>query len=145
MKKRKKIRVLLVDDEATVRGTAGRVLERRGFHPILAAGGREAMDKLGEHPDVVVLDMKMPGMDGHEALREIKRRDPGLPVIVLTGHGTLDSAKIAHREGAFEYLTKPCDMDLLTMKILDACEERPRLGDAHQEGTHVSPKIRSGE
>lgn len=125
MKKRKKIRVLLVDDEATFRGTTQRVLQRRGFHTILAASGTEAVDKLAENPDVVVLDMKMPGMDGHETLREIKRRDSLLPVIILTGQGTMDSVGRAHGEGAFEYLAKPCDMDLLTMKILDAYRERP--------------------
>ena len=125
MKRKKKIRVLLVDDEATFRGSTARVLERRGFHTILAASADEAMDRLRERPDVVVLDMKMPGKDGHQTLREIKRRDPRLPVIILTGHGTMDSVIKAQREGAFEFLSKPCDMDLLTTKILDAYQEGP--------------------
>lgn len=145
MGKKKKIRVLLVDDEATFRGTTERILQRRGFHTMQAASGEEAMGKLAGRPDVVVLDMKMPGMDGHGALREIKRRDPLLPVIVLTGRGTLDSIDRAQTEGAFEYLAKPCDMDLLTSKILDAYRERPQRADTLAEGGYVVPKISSGE
>ena len=117
----KKISVLMVDDEAQFRATTERILTRKGFRTILAESGEAAIDKLGEAPDVVVLDIKMPGMDGHQVLAEIKKRLPDLPVIMLTGHGDLRSAQESLIQGAFDYLTKPCDIDLLAAKIEDAC------------------------
>ena len=115
-----KIKVLMVDDEAQFRATTERILTRRGFQTIMAASGEEALKKLDEKPDVVVLDIKMPGMDGHETLHEIKKRLPDLPVIILTGHGALPSAREAREKGAFDYLTKPCDIDTLAAKISEA-------------------------
>ena len=119
-----KIKVLMVDDEAQFRATTERILTRRGFETILAESGEEAIEKLGENPDVVVLDIKMPGMDGHDTLREIKRIKPDLAVIMLTGHGALPSAKEALAEGAFDYLAKPCDIDILAAKITEAGKVR---------------------
>lgn len=123
------IRVLMVDDEEQFRATTKKILTRRGFETLLAGSGEAAIDKLNEAPDVVILDIKMPGMDGHQALKEIKKRAPELPVIMLTGHGALPSAREALVEGAFDYLAKPCDMDLLAAKITEAYrhgkKERP--------------------
>lgn len=116
-----KIKVLMVDDEEKFRSTTEKILQRKGFETVLAASGEEAIDKLDEQPDVVILDVKMPGMDGHQALAEIKRRTPALPVIMLTGHGAPPSAKEALDKGAFDYLAKPCDIDILAAKIEDAC------------------------
>jgi len=116
-----KIKVLMVDDEEKFRSTTEKILRRKGFETVLAASGEEAIDKLDEHPDVVILDVKMPGMDGHQALEEIKKRSPDVPVIMLTGHGALPSAKEALDKGAFDYLAKPCDINILTGKIEDAC------------------------
>jgi len=116
-----KIKVLMVDDEEQFRTTTEKILQRKGFDTVLAASGEEAIDKLDEHPDVVILDVKMPGMDGHQALEEIKKRSPDLPVIMLTGHGALPSAKDALDKGAFDYLAKPCDIKILAAKIEDAC------------------------
>jgi DNA-binding response OmpR family regulator len=115
-----KIKVLMVDDEAQFRATTERILKRRGFQTIMAASGEEAIEKLDQNPDVVVLDIKMPGMDGHATLHEIKKRQPALPVIILTGHGALPSAREARDKGAFDYLTKPCDIDTLAAKISEA-------------------------
>jgi CheY-like chemotaxis protein len=117
----KKIKVLMVDDEKQFRTTTEKILQRKGFDTIMAASGEEAIEKLAGHPDVVILDIKMPGMDGHQALREIKKRSPGVPVIMLTGHGARPSAEASREEGAFDYLVKPCDVDLLVAKIKDAC------------------------
>jgi len=114
------ISVLMVDDEARFRATTERILTRKGFRTIMAESGEAAIQKLGEVPDVVVLDIKMPGMDGHQVLAEIKKRLPDLPVIMLTGHGDLQSAQESLTKGAFDYLTKPCDIDLLAAKIEDA-------------------------
>ena len=115
-----KIKVLMVDDEEQFRSTTKKILNKKGFDTILAGSGEEAIEKLKENPDVVILDIKMPGMDGHQALNEIKKISPELPVIMLTGHGALPSAREALVEGAFDYLTKPCDIDLLSSKIKDA-------------------------
>jgi CheY-like chemotaxis protein len=115
-----KIKVLMVDDEAQFRATTEQILTRRGFQTIMAASGEEALKKLDKNPDVIVLDIKMPGMDGHETLHEIKKRRPELPVIILTGHGALPSAREARDKGAFDYLTKPCDIDTLAAKISEA-------------------------
>ena len=116
----KKIKVLMVDDEEQFRSTTKKILDKRGFETVMAESGEEAIEKLTENPDVVILDIKMPGMDGHQALKEIKEHSPHLPVIMLTGHGALPSARQALAEGAFDYLAKPCDIDLLAGKITDA-------------------------
>jgi DNA-binding response OmpR family regulator len=127
------IKVLMVDDEEQFRATTKKLLNRRGFETILAGSGEEAVDKLGENPDIVILDIKMPGMDGHEALKEIKSRVPDVPVIMLTGHGTMPSAREALIEGAFDYLSKPCDIDILAAKITDAYQQMKAAGVAEEK------------
>jgi DNA-binding response OmpR family regulator len=121
-----RIKVLMVDDEAQFRATTQKILERKGFETILAATGPEALEKLSMNPDVVVLDINMPGMDGHETLERMKAIQPDLPVIMLTGHGGLPSAKSALTQGAFDYLAKPCDVSLLAMKIRTAHRMRSK-------------------
>ncbi len=115
-----KIKVLMVDDEKQFRATTKKILNKRGFEVVMAASGKEAIASLPRNPDVVILDVKMPGMDGHQVLKEIKKQIPDLPVIMLTGHGALPSAREALVEGAFDYLAKPCDIDLLAAKIKEA-------------------------
>jgi CheY-like chemotaxis protein/CBS-domain-containing membrane protein len=127
------IKVLLVDDEEQFRATTKKLLNRRGFETILAGSGEEAVDKLDENPDIVILDIKMPGMDGHQALKEIKSRTPDIPVIMLTGHGTMPSAREALIEGAFDYLSKPCDIDVLAAKITDAYQQMKAEGVAEEK------------
>jgi len=117
---RKTIKVLMVDDERQFRKTTKRILSKRGFDIILADSSETAIRALEENPDVVVLDVKMPGMDGHQTLKEIKRQVPDLPVIMLTGHGARPSAEKALAQGAFDYLSKPCDIDILAAKITEA-------------------------
>jgi DNA-binding response OmpR family regulator len=129
-----KIKVLMVDDEAQFRATTEKILTRRGFQTIMAESGEEAIVKLKERPDVVVLDIRLPGMDGHETLREIKKRFPDLPVIMLTGHGALPSAQEALSRGAYDYLAKPCDIDLLAAKIAEAYRHLKRP-DAQAESS----------
>jgi len=116
-----KIRVLMVDDEARFRETTARLLTNRGFDTTIAASGEEALKILGKTAqDVVVLDIRMPGMDGHQALSAIKKQFPDLPVIMLTGHGTANSARAALTQEAYDYLSKPCDIDILVAKINSA-------------------------
>ncbi|WP_319759692.1 response regulator [Maridesulfovibrio sp.] len=115
-----KIKVLMVDDEERFRNTTAKILSRKGFETILAESGEEALEKMGENPDVVILDVKMGGMDGHQTLERIKAIVPDVPIIMLTGHGDISGAKKAHKIGAFDFLAKPCDIDLLADKIHDA-------------------------
>ena len=122
-----KIKVLMVDDEEQFRSTTSKILSRRGYETSMAGSGEEAIEILKTaQQDVVVLDIKMPGMDGHEALAQIKKMNPDIQVIMLTGHGASDSAKESLQQGAFDYLSKPCDIDLLAAKI----------NDAHAAATH---------
>jgi len=116
----KMIKVLLVDDEDRFLRTTTKILGHRGIATVTAANGPEALDKLGEQPNVVVLDIRMPGMDGEATLAAIKARAPHLPVIMLTGHGEQASAERAVAMGACDYLTKPVDLDLLVCKIQEA-------------------------
>ncbi len=117
----KNIRVLMVDDEEQFRSTTSKILTRRGYQTTVAESGEAAVQIIRDsNQDVVVLDVKMPGMDGHEVLREIKKINPDVQVIMLTGHGSIDSAKKSLKDEAFDYLNKPCDMDLLASKIEDA-------------------------
>lgn len=119
-----KIRVLLVDDEEQFVINMARILKVRGFDVSTAFSGYEAVDaiKYGGGFDVVVLDVKMPGMDGIATLKEIKKRAPDTEVIMLTGHATLSSGTQAMRKGAYDYLMKPCDISDLTEKIKEAHE-----------------------
>ena len=135
------IKVLMVDDEKRFRDTTKKILNKRGFETILAESGEDALDKLNQNPDVVILDIKMPGMDGHETLEKIKEIKSDLPVIMLTGHGAMPSAKEALGQGAFDYLSKPCDITLLAEKIKEACrlQETPSVTQERSVGDIMIP------
>ena len=116
-----KIKVLMVDDEVQFRETTAKILSRKGYQTTVAGSGEEAIEILQKTPhDVVVLDIKMPGMDGHEALAKIKKINEKTQVIMLTGHGEYDSARESLKHGAYDYLSKPCDIDRLAARIQDA-------------------------
>lgn len=120
------LHLLLVDDEAAFRAVLRRRLVRRGFTVSEAGGGAEALERL-EGDDtiaVVLLDLKMPAPDGLATLRAVKARWPLAPVVLLTGHGTVATAVEAMREGAFDYLTKPCDLAALTALVEAAAAHR---------------------
>lgn len=120
----KKLRVMIVDDEERFALNLARLLNARGFDAVAAFNGLQALKVIqsGEGFDVVVLDVKMPGMDGIDTLKEIKKLAPGTEVIMLTGHTSLDSGTQAMRCGAFDYLMKPCDIENLVEKINEAHE-----------------------
>lgn len=120
----KPIKILIIDDEEPFRKITKKILEKKGFEILLAESGAQAIEMLQHRPEVAVLDIKMEGMDGHATLNEIKKRSPDLPVILLTGHGGLSSAKEALMQGAFDYLAKPCDIDLLVSKIKEAFTQK---------------------
>jgi len=116
------IRVLLVDDEAPFLDTLKKRLLKRNLEVLPARSGSEALDVLDteKNIDVVVLDVKMPGMDGLATLRQIKAAHPSVHVIMLTGHATMESALEGMKLGAYDYLMKPCNVDLVLAKITEA-------------------------
>ena len=119
-------KVLLVDDEAPFVEALTKRLTRRDMNIISAFSGEESLKRLEETDDieVIILDVKMPGMDGIETLKEIKNRHPLLEVIMLTGHATVESAIDGMKQGAFDYLMKPCDMEQLTSKVKEAATKK---------------------
>jgi len=127
------IKVLMVDDEKRFRETTRKILERNGFQTILAENGAKALQCLDQSPDVAILDIRMPGMDGHEVLEKMIKLEPDLPVIMLTGHGDKDSAEQSLVLGAFDYLAKPCDIDLLSDKIREACRSKQQTGKMEED------------
>ncbi len=117
----KKVKVLMVDDEERFRSTTSKILTRKGYEVSMAGNGEEALDILKKTlHDVVILDIRMPGLSGEDVLPKIKEIDADIQVIMLTGHGGIESAKDSLVKGAFDYLNKPCDIDLLSAKINDA-------------------------
>jgi DNA-binding NtrC family response regulator len=119
------IRLLLVDDEERFVETLSKRLKERGLDVTSALSGTDALKVMSEKLfDVVVLDVKMPGMDGAETLREIKRSWPLVEVIMLTGHASVDSAIEGMRLGAFEYLMKPIEIEVLMSKVEEAHEKK---------------------
>ena len=118
--------VLLVDDEAPFVETMTKRLTKRNLRVIMALSGEEALEKLGKNRnlDVVILDVKMPGMDGIETLAEIKKAYPLVEVIMLTGHATVESAIEGMKSGAYDYLMKPCDLEQLMLKVEQATKKK---------------------
>jgi DNA-binding NtrC family response regulator len=120
--------VLIVDDEVAFVETLVKRLAKRDLRVVAAHSGAEALEKLeASGPskiDVVILDVKMPGMDGLETLARIKEQHPLIEVVMLTGHATVESAIDGMKKGAFDYLMKPCDVDVLLAKINEATAKK---------------------
>ncbi|HMK33751.1 MAG TPA: response regulator [Desulfomonilaceae bacterium] len=115
-------RVLLVDDEVAFVTAMSKRLTKRDLHVTTAFSGSEGIEILEKDSniDVVILDVKMPGMDGLQTLQAIRNRFPLVEVVMLTGYSTVEWAINAMKIGAFDYLLKPCEIDLLMTKILEA-------------------------
>ena len=125
----RKFTVLIVDDEEEFRDLTGKRLKKRGLDVYLAESGQEALDTLKKNPvDVVLLDVKMPGMDGIETLRRIRTAHPQVEVVLLTGHASIDSGIEGMKFGAFDYMMKPVELEQLLEKLADA-NEKKRLAD----------------
>ncbi|WP_242393761.1 sigma-54-dependent transcriptional regulator [Anaeromyxobacter oryzisoli] len=116
-------RILLVDDDAAVRAALAELTRSQGHEAVLAASGAEALAAL-EGADVVVTDLAMPGMDGLELLRAVHERDEALPVVLLTAHGSERIAVRAMKAGAYEYVSKPFDVDEMALVLDRAAEAR---------------------
>ncbi|EGB16230.1 response regulator receiver protein [Pseudodesulfovibrio mercurii] len=141
-------RVLLVDDEKGFVDTMAKRLENRGFTVGVAYDGAQALaalDKGEIYFDVVVLDVKMPGMDGNEVLKRIKAEHPLVEVVMLTGHATVESAIEGMKSGAFDYMMKPCNLDELMAKIGEAHDKKQAHEDKILEARARHIVLRRGD
>lgn len=119
------IKVLIVDDEVALANTLAQRLKMRDLQVETVYNGEEALSRLKqEEPDVMVLDLRMPGMQGMEVLKEVKKTHSHIQVIILTGHGTDKEEEEARSLGGFGFLKKPADIEILADKIKDAFREK---------------------
>jgi len=119
------ISLLLVDDEDDFRTTLANRLKKRNLDVTDAASGEEALELIGKKSfDVAIVDIKMPGIDGIETLRRIRKIDPLLEVILLTGHASVEAGVEGMKYGAYDYIIKPCNVNDLLIKVEDACRRR---------------------
>ena len=132
--------IMLVDDEVAFVETMAKRLDKRNIETLSAHSGKECLETLKTHQnlDVIVLDVKMPGMDGLETLKEIKTAYPLIEVIMLTGHATVESGIDGMKLGAFDFLMKPCDIEELASKVVDAANKKraqeAKIKDAERKG-----------
>jgi DNA-binding response OmpR family regulator len=123
-----KMKMMLVDDEERFLTTTTKMLARLGYDAITASSGMECLQKLGQELiHVVILDVKMPGLDGMETLKRIKQQFPMVEVIMLTGHATAEAAVEGLKSGATDYLVKPTDIEVLIAKAEAAFQKRVDL------------------
>ena len=146
------INILLVDDERDFVEMLSLRLTEAGHRVRTAFSGQEALAVLAEYEgvailpeiDVIILDIKMPGMDGIETLKQIKTRYPVVEIILLTGHGAVDTAVKGLKSGAFDYLLKPADFDELTTKLEAACKQKTAHAERLREAEARALMRRSG-
>jgi DNA-binding NtrC family response regulator len=125
----KNSKVLLVDDEAEFREIMGAFLKRRKVDHETAGGCLEALDWLGrDHFNVVVMDVVMPGLDGLSCMVEMKKLQPDLAIIILTGNASINTGVLSMKQGAFDYCLKPVDFEELFEKIILASEKNRASG-----------------
>ncbi len=119
------IRMLLVDDEDDFRITLANRLKLRKIDVTDAGSGNEAIELVKQKSfDIAVIDVKMPGIDGIETLKQVKQIQPSMEIIMLTGHASIKSGMEAMKLGAYDYVMKPCDIDELLIKTGDAYQYR---------------------
>jgi DNA-binding NtrC family response regulator len=117
--------ILVVDDDENICAAFKQFLTEKGHAPLIASNAQDALSAVGEaHPDLVIMDVRMPGTDGLEALRMIREVDPDVSVLIMTAYGTSQTSIEAMRLGAFDYLTKPLDLDILASVIDRALDAR---------------------
>ena len=119
------IQMLLVDDEDDFRTTLANRLKLRKIDVTDAASGNEAIELVKQRSfDVAVIDVKMPGIDGIETLKQVKKIQPAMEIVMLTGHASIESGMEAMKLGAYDYVMKPCDIDELLTKAGDAYQHK---------------------
>lgn len=118
-------RILLVDDEVAFANNLLKLLSKRGYDVVVVYNGADAVNMVGEKEfDVIILDMKMPGMDGIATLKEIKKKVPLVEVVILTGHGSVESGIEGMQLGAFDFLMKPVRIEDLQEKVSEAYQRK---------------------
>ncbi len=126
-------KVLFVDDETRYAENMAKLLGNRGYRVVTANSGDQALQRLEEEDfDIIVLDLKMPGLDGIATLKEINERELLTETLILTGHGSIDTALEATKIGAFDYLTKPCEVQDLVDKIEEAWNKKSEVEQAER-------------
>ena len=145
-----KINILIVDDEEEFLNSIGRVLEVRDFNVITVNRGEKAIEAARSNPiDVALVDLKMPGIDGEETLKALKDEHKWMEVVILTGHGSIDSAVECTRIGAYSYLQKPCHLNELLEVLKEAYKkkvmnknkiEEKRMNDLLKISQSTSPR-----
>jgi len=142
-----KIKLLIVDDEIKFLDSVAKRLELRDFDVTKATNGRDALEIAGRQRfDLVLLDLKMPGLNGKQVLEILKKEHRFLEIIILTGHGSLDSAVECTRLGAFDYLPKPYELDALIEKLQKAYEARlKKKFEADQERLSRIAELATGQ
>lgn len=119
--------ILVIDDEKDVCDSFQDTLPEEGYGVVTALNGEDALALVKkERPDVVLLDIRMPGLDGIEVLEKIKKIDKNIAVVMITGYGDLKTARKAMRLGAFDYVTKPFNLDFIKAVLRDALSETKR-------------------
>ncbi|MBI5967993.1 MAG: sigma-54-dependent Fis family transcriptional regulator [Deltaproteobacteria bacterium] len=140
-------KILIVDDEKVIRDSFSRVLLKEGYAVEAVESGRLALERVTEESfDIALLDLKMPGLDGMETLRELKEKDPDVVSVMITGYPTIENAVAAVKLGAYDYLTKPCSPDDLRLVVARAAERRKLIFENEQlrrrrEGRGISELI----
>ena len=120
-----KFTILIIDDEKNIREGLAANFELEDYNVKTAASGKEGLELISKGDiDLVITDLRMPGISGEEVLNHVVTETPGIPVIILTGHGSIDSAVDAMRHGAYDFLTKPLNLDQLDMIVKRALESR---------------------
>lgn len=133
-----KINLLIVDDEEQFLHSITRSLELRDFQVVAVNRGDKAIEVARDHAfDIALVDLKMPGMDGQETLEALKKEHPWMEIVILTGHGSIDSASSCTRSGAYSYLQKPCEFDRLLDTLVCAYKQkvmnRHKIDDAKMD------------
>ena len=128
-----KFTLLIIDDEKNIREGLAANFEMDGYNVKTAGDGAEGLSFIEKGDiDLVITDLRMPGVSGEEVLKRVTAETPGIPVIILTGHGSIDSAVDAMRHGAYDFLTKPLNLDQLGMIVKRALQNR-ELSLQHQQ------------
>ena len=129
-----KINLLFVDDEERFLESMTRLLEARDFNVIAVNRGEKAIEAARNNPvDIALVDLKMPGIDGEETLRALKKEHQWMEIVILTGHGSIDSAVECTKDGAYSYLQKPCDLEDLLEALKNAYQKRVMNKNAIEE------------
>src|SRR3989339_815780 len=134
-------KVLIIDDDHGIRVSLSNILKLKEYRPNAAASAQEGITEIGKTSyDVIILDMRLPDMNGLECLKVIKKNDPDIPVIMLTAYGDIKTAIEAMRSGAFDYLNKPISNDEILMVI----EKAQRQRSTERELTYLRQISRAG-